>query len=134
MFANGRTDILRLSAIAMRRNDQTAGDMICDLGAEIAADDVEAEINPGGAALTKDQYLGGIASGEIDYRVWEPDSTIEVRLYGQVALIRYRAMVPFLLLMLLIVQLGGRGVHLLHPTVGESVGSAEPVGFIFTTN
>jgi hypothetical protein len=50
-------------------------------------------------------------------------------LLGAVALIRYRAMVPFLLLMLLIVQLGARGVHLLHPTVGESVGSTEPIGF-----
>jgi hypothetical protein len=52
-----------------------------------------------------------------------------VPLIGAVALIRYRAMVPFLLLMLLIVQLGARGVHRLHPTVGESVGSAEPIGF-----
>jgi hypothetical protein len=50
-------------------------------------------------------------------------------LISAVALLRYRAMVPFLLLMLLVVQLGARGVHLLHPTVAERAGSAEPVGF-----
>lgn len=47
-------------------------------------------ITPSGAALTKEQYLGRIASGEFDYLVWEPES-IEVRLHGQVALIRYQA-------------------------------------------
>ena len=48
-------------------------------------------INPVGETLTKAQYLGGIASGEIDYRVWEPDSTIAVRAYGEAVVIRYRA-------------------------------------------
>ena len=47
-------------------------------------------ITPSGSALTKEQYLGRIASGEFDYLVWEPAS-IEVRLYGHVALIRYQA-------------------------------------------
>jgi len=41
-------------------------------------------------AASKTEYLGAIASGEIDYLVWEPGS-IEVRLYGDVAVIRYRA-------------------------------------------
>src|SRR5947209_1500726 len=50
-------------------------------------------------------------------------------LISAVALFRYRAMVPFLLLMLLVVQLGTRCVHLLHPTVGATAGSAEPIGF-----
>jgi hypothetical protein len=50
-------------------------------------------------------------------------------LLGAVALIRYRAMIPFLLLMLIIVQLGARGVHLLHPTIAEAAGGAEPMGF-----
>jgi hypothetical protein len=39
-------------------------------------------------------------------------------LLGLVALIRYRAMVPFLFLMLLVQQLAGRVVHALHPTEG----------------
>jgi hypothetical protein len=48
-------------------------------------------INPGGAARTKDQHLGGIAPGEIDYRIREPDATVEVLLYGQAVLIRNRS-------------------------------------------
>ncbi len=48
-------------------------------------------INPRGEALSKEQYLGGIASGQLDYLVWEPESSIEVRLYGQAAVIRYQS-------------------------------------------
>ena len=45
-------------------------------------------INPLGGALSKEQYLGGISSGQIHYLHWEPES-IAVRLYGDVAVIRY---------------------------------------------
>ena len=48
-------------------------------------------INPRGETISKAQYLGGIASGQIDYLVWEPESEIEVRLYGRGAVIRYRS-------------------------------------------
>ncbi|MGO4205636.1 nuclear transport factor 2 family protein [Rhodococcus sp. TAF43] len=48
-------------------------------------------ITPIGAALTRDEYLGAIAAGQIDYRLWEPDE-IEVRVLGDAAIIRYRAM------------------------------------------
>ena len=48
-------------------------------------------ITPSGLVLSKEQYLGKIASGEIDYQVWEPDTPIDVRLYGAVALMRYRS-------------------------------------------
>ena len=37
----------------------------------IHADDFQL-ITPGGDAYSKEQYLGDIASGVIDYRVWEP--------------------------------------------------------------
>jgi Domain of unknown function (DUF4440) len=47
-------------------------------------------INPLGGALSKAQYLGGISAGQIKYLYWEPDS-IAVRLYGDVAVIRYQA-------------------------------------------
>jgi hypothetical protein len=47
-------------------------------------------INPLGGALSKEQYLGGIGSGQIHYLYWEPES-IAVRLYGDVAVIRYRS-------------------------------------------
>ena len=47
-------------------------------------------INPLGGVLSKEQYLGGIGSGQIDYLFWEPES-IAARLYGDVAVIRYRS-------------------------------------------
>lgn len=47
-------------------------------------------ITPIGAALSKDEYLGAIASGQIRYRTWEP-AEIAVRLYDSGAVIRYRA-------------------------------------------
>ncbi len=37
----------------------------------IHADDFQL-ITPGGDAYSKEQYLGDVASGVIDYRVWEP--------------------------------------------------------------
>lgn len=45
-------------------------------------------INPAGGTLSKVQYLGGIATGVLDYLVWDPDS-IAVRVYDRVAVIRY---------------------------------------------
>ena len=47
-------------------------------------------INPLGGALSKDQYLDGIRSGQIRYLHWEPE-LIAVRIYGDVAVIRYRS-------------------------------------------
>ena len=48
-------------------------------------------IKPAGEVFSKEQYLGMVASGEIDYLVWEPDSPMEVLLYGPVAIMRYRS-------------------------------------------
>lgn len=48
-------------------------------------------ITPGGVALSKAGYLSGVASGATDYILWEVDSPIEVRLFGGVAMIRYRS-------------------------------------------
>jgi len=47
-------------------------------------------INPAGVALSREEYLGALASGELDYLLWEP-GTIEVRRYGEAAVIRYEA-------------------------------------------
>lgn len=47
-------------------------------------------ITPIGAALTREQYLGAIAVGQINYRSWEPGH-IAVRCYGDTATIRYQA-------------------------------------------
>ena len=51
------------------------------------ADDFQL-INPAGAPLTKEQYLGSLKTGQLDYLEWEPGD-IAVRLYGRVAVIRY---------------------------------------------
>jgi hypothetical protein len=56
---------------------------------QLHADDFQL-INPLGGALSKAQYLGLVASGEIDYLEWEPEA-IDVKLSGDVAVIRYRA-------------------------------------------
>jgi ketosteroid isomerase-like protein len=53
------------------------------------ADDFQL-INPLGGALTKAEYLGGIASEQIDYLKWEPGA-IQVRRYGDAAVLRYQA-------------------------------------------
>lgn len=47
-------------------------------------------ITPVGAALTREEYLGMVADGSIDYACWEPGQ-MEVRLLAGVALVRYRA-------------------------------------------
>ncbi|CDZ35019.1 Hypothetical protein NGAL_HAMBI1145_26250 [Neorhizobium galegae bv. officinalis] len=47
-------------------------------------------ITPIGAVLSRDQYLGAIASGHLKYLTWQPEE-IAVRFYGPAAVIRYRA-------------------------------------------
>jgi Domain of unknown function (DUF4440) len=53
------------------------------------ADDFQL-ITPLGGTASKAEYLGAIASGDIDYLVWKPGN-IEVKLYGDAAVIRYQA-------------------------------------------
>ena len=59
------------------------------------ADDYEL-ITPGGSTMSKREYLDGIASGELDYSVFEPISEIRVRLYDQTAILRYRVRIEIL--------------------------------------
>nr|AIA12381.1 Unknown Function [uncultured bacterium] len=47
-------------------------------------------ITPSGRKVSKAEYMGDIASGVINYLSWEPGA-IEVQVYGEVAIIRYRA-------------------------------------------
>ena len=60
-----------------------------EIARQLHADDFQL-ITASGASLSKEQYLGGIASGELNYLVWEPIA-IEVRLQGQLAAIRYQS-------------------------------------------
>ena len=64
-----------------------AGDV--ERAAQLHTEDLQL-INPLGGALSKAQYLGGIGSGQIHYLYWEPESIV-VRLYADVAVIRYRS-------------------------------------------
>lgn len=57
--------------------------------AQLHADDFQL-INPLGGALSKDQYLRGISSGQIHYLCWEPEAIV-VRLYGGAAVMRYQS-------------------------------------------
>jgi hypothetical protein len=58
---------------------------------ELHADDFQL-ISPTGRALSKDEYLEAIASGELDYLAWDAGS-IEVRMYAQdlAAVVRYQS-------------------------------------------
>jgi hypothetical protein len=48
-------------------------------------------INPAGAPLSKQEYLGGLESGFLDYITFEPISEIEVRVYGDGGALRYQS-------------------------------------------
>jgi len=52
-------------------------------------------ITPFGTTVSKDQYLGMIASGDVDYIEWEPGN-IEVRMYSDAAVLRYQATIRIL--------------------------------------
>ena len=56
----------------------------------LSSDDLQV-INPAGGVLGLDEYLAAVASGDIDYLVFEPASPIVVRLYGPTAVIRFQA-------------------------------------------
>jgi hypothetical protein len=60
-----------------------------DAAAELHADDFQL-ITPRGIALSKADYLGAIRTGDITYLRWQP-GPIEVRGYGDAALLRYQA-------------------------------------------
>jgi hypothetical protein len=49
-------------------------------------------------------------------------------LIGALALVRYRAMIPFLFLMLLAVMLGSRGLNYLHPIARTAAAGGRPIG------
>ena len=59
-----------------------------DLAKEFHAEDYQL-ITPSGAPMTRDEYLGSVGSGMLDYLVFKPASPIAVRLYGDAAVIRY---------------------------------------------
>ena len=66
-----------------------------DVANRLHADDFQL-ISPAGVVRTKEEYLGNVASGYSEYLAWEP-GPIEVRLFGDVAVIRYRSELEIIL-------------------------------------
>lgn len=56
---------------------------------KLHADDYQL-INPMGGVITREQYLGAIASGDLDYLSWTPGQ-MAVRHFGSGAVVRYQA-------------------------------------------
>lgn len=48
-------------------------------------------VNPSGGVWSKEHYIGGILSGEINYRRFEAVSDIETMVGGNLAVLRYRS-------------------------------------------
>ena len=61
-----------------------------DVAWRLHADDFQL-ITPGGDAWSREEYLTRVESGDLDYRLWEPEGEIQVRLSGDLAAIRYAA-------------------------------------------
>lgn len=79
----------RLEAAERRRLAAlVSGDF--ELARSLHADDYEL-ITPGGRALTKDEYLGDLESGEMRYEVFEAASPIRVLVAGAAGIVRYQA-------------------------------------------
>ena len=70
---NSIREFERLRLEALVTGDLTAANLL-------HADDFQL-ITPSGRLLSKQDYLGGVASGHLNYRLWEIDSEIEVRLF-----------------------------------------------------
>ena len=59
---------------------------------QLHADDFQL-VTPLGAVFSKEAYLGAVAAGQLHYLALELDSPIDVRMYDNMALIRYRAQI-----------------------------------------
>ncbi len=56
----------------------------------IHADDFRL-VPPHGGGTSREEYLGAVAAGDIDYLVFEPISEMDVRLYGSGAVLTYKS-------------------------------------------
>jgi uncharacterized protein DUF4440 len=67
---------------------QALVDADTETAGRLMADDFEV-VNPGGGKLSRDDYLGAVEAGFIDYLVFEPASPILVRRSGNSAVLRF---------------------------------------------
>ena len=86
--------IRRALAAALRSTEEqrlaslVARDM--DTAGRLHAEDYEL-ITPGGRRLSRADYLDGVASGVLGYRVFEAASRVRVRVHDDTAILRYKA-------------------------------------------
>jgi len=80
-------DIAALKSLEVRRLEALVEANIA-VASELHADDFQL-VTPFGEIVSKERYLGNISDGSLDYIVWRP-LDIAVRLYGDVAAIRYQ--------------------------------------------
>ena len=78
------------SAAKKRLSALLTGNM--EVARQLHADDFQL-VTPLGAVFSKEEYLGAVAAGILHYLAWELDSQINVRMYHDLALIRYRAQI-----------------------------------------
>jgi Domain of unknown function (DUF4440) len=86
--AGARADAADLPAIEQARL-QALVDADTATAGSLMADDFEL-VNPGGGNLSRDDYLGAVEAGFIDYLVFEPASPIDVRRSGDSAVLRFQ--------------------------------------------
>ncbi len=77
-----------------RRRLRALADAHIETAGPLHADDYQL-ITPNGSELTRDDYLGDIASGRLRYTAFEPVSPIRVLGDGPVAVLRYQARISF---------------------------------------
>ena len=87
--ASSAADDVR-SAEQKRLSALITGDM--EVSRQLHADDFQL-VTPLGAVFSKEEYLGAVAAGILHYLAIQLDSPIDVRMYHDVALIRYRTQI-----------------------------------------
>ncbi len=70
-----------------RRRLRALVDRDADVAKELHADDFQL-VTPAGTVYSKDEYLQGVVSGEVDYLVWEPEE-IQALVRGDAGCLRY---------------------------------------------
>jgi hypothetical protein len=84
---NSEAEQIRMSEGALLRAT-VEGDIAA--ARQLLAEDFQL-VTPLGGLQSREDYLGAVAGGVLDFLVFEPVSAIDVRLYGHAAVIRYRS-------------------------------------------
>lgn len=72
-----------------RRRLRALVDRDIDLARSLHAEDYQL-VTPWGRTVSREEYLDEVASGSLDYRIFEPEGELAIRFWGQAAAVRYR--------------------------------------------